>query len=528
MKVKVLVILVLLLCGRNALAEDEHAIYVSQENVIELFLSGSPELQGLTGGLYLISKDAQVLAQPLTGESFSATGHNRLEVKVLPLDPGKKYIVKLYPAVAGQRFIDLPVEKMLVVRLGQNNGCPNGVEISLDAADVTTHDASSAIDALYDWVSHFQPRAIVASGKVAEDDGTEHPVDLVYVGLYPSDRNRAKADGSVRLCLRGKQRMPIEDGRLSLTFAENPPEVLRLAVSGTYKGDKAIDFSESDKGVGERALEKNLDLQLSYTSSVSVDATTGVRKRDNNGTLDVRLAPWLNQLKVHYPVGNWLRYWTPVYIDAKVSTGPITTDTLSENRVVLGTEYEWRYIRDTAHNTMHRFTLHGQHLSDRDFKQLEFNAGIKYELMWDPLYHPLAMQQRLDPDAWFGWQITPSAGFDVGRTYERRNPAAAVIISDAVRRFSNALEIKLNFTKYVTVEVEDDYYVRGEAADVDLFHNHFKAEVDLPLARPLINSGQSLAISFERGNQPPFATPDVNAFKVSYKFSSTRWFGQVR
>lgn len=320
-------------------------------------------------------------------------------------------------------------------------------------------------------------------------------------------------------------RLPVDDGKLSIEFLNNPPEFLAGGLSGKYSGEKAIDFAGSDKDPGSREFVHNVDLAVNYTTSVKTDATTHARSRSHDGIFDLRLAPWLNVLQVPAHFNTTLRYWTPIMVDAKVSTGSIASDTLSANRIVFGSEYEFRVIPDTSRNTMHRITLQAQHLSDRDFKHLEYAGGVHYELMYHPFFQPLALLWKTAPDRWFGFQLTPSADVSVGRTYERRNPAAAIKPSDTVRRFSNGLTLKLDLTRFVQAEISDQYFIRGEAVDTDLFHNHFESSLTLPLSRPFANSGHSLVLSFERGNLPPFASPDVNVVKVGYKLSSTNWRG---
>jgi hypothetical protein len=515
-------------------AADPHAVYFADSKSIIIDVPAkTTSAKDIYGALYKAVDDFDVLVQSFGRTSFVDMGtgqHSRFRIAVQELDPKTKYSLRLfeYPSASGTLFFDLAVERSLVASIRQGAQCPNGVEIRLSAPTSTPGESKDSIRNLYSWfptINHSQP---IAAGSLKKEEGRKESVTFSELSFAPAEESRAERDGTAILCLKSEESLPVDDGKLTIQVVQSPPDVLQGAINAKFKGEKALAFADSDKDVGKRALEKNLDAELTFASSVKTDDTTKVRSRSNEGVLDLRLAPWLNLLQVPATVGNTLRYFTPIYFDAKVSTGKISDDTLSANRVAIGSQYEWRIIPDTSRNTMHRLIAEIKHLSDRDFRQLEFDSSVSYSLMFDPLYQPLKWREKDDEKAWFGWTVTPTIEFEVGKTYKRRNPAPAVKPSDTVRRFGNGLDLRFDFTKYVVVIISDKYFVRSEAVDTDLFHNHFKAELQLPVAKPFRNSGQSLTISFERGNVPPFATPDVNAVKIGYQFSSTRWFGQSR
>jgi len=515
-------------------AADPHAVYIADSKSIILDVpTKSTSAKDIYGALYKTVDDSEVLVQSFGRTSLIDIGtgeHSRFQITVADLDPKTKYSLRLfeYPSASGTLFFDLPLEHSLVASIRQGAQCPNGVEIRLSAPNSTAGESKASIRNLYSWfsiINHSQPIAI---GSLKKEDGRKENVTFSELLIRPPNESQAERDGTVILCFKNTDSLPVDDGKLTIQVAQSPPDVLQGAINAKFKGEKALAFADSDKDVGKRALEKNLDAELTFASSVKTDDTTKVRSRSNEGVLDLRLAPWLNRLRVPVTAGNTLRYFTPIYFDAKVSTGKISEDTLSANRVAIGSQYEWRIIPDFSRNTMHRLIAEIKHLSDRDFKQLEFDSSVSYSLMFNPLYQPLKWREKDNEEAWFGWTVTPTVEFEVGQTYNRRNPAPAVKPSDTVRRFGNGLDLQFDITKYVVVLISDKYFVRGEAVDTDLFHNHFKAELQLPLAKPFRNSGQSLTISFERGNVPPFATPDIDAVKIGYQFSSTRWFGQSR
>lgn len=298
---------------------------------------------------------------------------------------------------------------------------------------------------------------------------------------------------------------------------------------------------------GDRPLERNLDLSVLLGSSVeTVEKADGTktRERTTRGTLDVRLAPWLN-LPVFKlsQTPRTRKYVTPFFLDAKVSTGKIEEETLSLNRVVLGAEGEIRHYSSVGiYPDLQRYIFRFSHASDRDFKQNEYKVSFEFQPLFGRLNHyredePDVKPNRLDPDPrrgkkifgekFFGYQVRPVLGFELGRTYARRNPAAALSPSPTVRRFYFGGEAAVNLSSHFTLSVTDLAYVRGEAAD-DRLHNYFVGTIEAPLANINDRAAHGFFFSFERGGQPPFANPDVNVLKFGYRIRSNGWFGQFR
>ncbi len=256
------------------------------------------------------------------------------------------------------------------------------------------------------------------------------------------------------------------------------------------------------------------------------------------------MAPWLD-LPVFKlsQTPRTRKYITPLFLDAKVSTGKIEKETLSLNRVVLGAEGEILHHSSVGiYPDLQRYILRFSHASDRDFKQAEYKVGFEFQPFFGRLNHyrddePDVKQNRLDPDPrrgkkifgekFFGYQFKPVLGVEVGRTYMRRNPAAALTPGPTVRRFYFGGEAAVNLSSHFTLSVTDLAYVRGEAHD-DRLHNYFVGTVEAPLAGITDRAAHGLFFSFERGGQPPFANPDVNVLKFGYRIRSNGWFGQFR
>jgi hypothetical protein len=224
------------------------------------------------------------------------------------------------------------------------------------------------------------------------------------------------------LCLDPGSKPPTGDFSIEVKFIKpNPP----LALSNPFSGEQVsgagspfiVDAAALPGVVGERALERNLDLGISYTTFRDPDSGT----RMNRGVMDLRLLPILNFRPTPVPPFNQkgFPFWTPLYLDANIATGKITKETLSLNRIHIGSEAEYRYIpfderaattgpgavatpeTDTGHyTTFYRFILRANNASDRDYKQAEFTGSFEFQPVFCPAQPParrkLEIWQRPD------------------------------------------------------------------------------------------------------------------------------------
>ncbi|MEA2205174.1 MAG: hypothetical protein QOE77_1950 [Blastocatellia bacterium] len=308
-------------------------------------------------------------------------------------------------------------------------------------------------------------------------------------------------------------------------------------------------FSLDEGNIGKRALEQNLDVGVQFKSSVAdkteKDAAgndVAVRKRDNKGTLDLRLAPWLNVLSLPKQGSQTFKFLTPLFIDARVSTGKIDKDNLSLNRIVFGSQFEIRkYWRPETVPSYHRFLFTFSNASDRDFKQAEWKGGFEWQPIFAQVNNPLSFRSKnrkagLDPEGavsdipvkiGLGYQFVPLFGVEIGKTWRNKSPFAAIEQSNFVRRVYFGATLTLELTSYLKSTTKNILYVRGEAPQ-DRLHNYFIQTIELPFPSFTRQSSNSAFFSFERGGQPPFATPDVNTFKIGYRVQWDGWFGQRR
>jgi hypothetical protein len=329
--------------------------------------------------------------------------------------------------------------------------------------------------------------------------------------------------------------------QLSYTAAKVPIEVgNNLTVVGEEISQLAVNPAVDTGKVGERDLPDKLDVAILFGSSVEEKekvvsgVTTKVRERVTRATLDLRFQPF----KPEPVIGsNKFIEWTPIYLDAKVSTGKIDSDTLSLNRVVLGTKFDftkfYKFKKPAYATNPDYLNLNAQFVqaSDRDFRQLEYKGVFEFLprlafLNRIPANFTSIVNKVIKPPGKSipfrevspsrGYKIQPVVGGEIGKTWFRRRPASAIEATDYIRRLYVGFDAMFYLSQSTSLNFSDKYYF-SFGKGVDKKENYFKATLDFGL-RKRNNFGDSFFISFEKGNTPPFNTPDVNAFKVGYRF----------
>lgn len=343
----------------------------------------------------------------------------------------------------------------------------------------------------------------------------------------------------ISFCVELLQPPPEDDYTLELNFNSPAPLELRQTSLGAKLAAAA---GTPDAQAAERALEDNLDLGVVLTSSVDdeeqEDGSTR-RVRANSGTLDLWFAPLLNvrEVRGRRRGGGWVNFYTPGYIDAKVSTGKITEETLSVNRIVLGSEFEFRryFLPTDGYANLLRFIPSLKHTSDRDFKQAEVKFTFEFQPIWAAVNRPIGSRPNLvggeiveDTEDKFGIELVPLVGVELGRIHRVRDPAQFADTSRTLRRFYFGGDFSVNFTRFVRLSAHDLFYVRGERSE-DRAKNYFSGTVEA-LLDPISNSraAHALFLSFERGEQPPFTSPSVNVVKFGYRVRARGFFDRFR
>lgn len=286
---------------------------------------------------------------------------------------------------------------------------------------------------------------------------------------------------------------------------------------------------------------------LTFVYPAIPDAAHNLAVGDRNpfpkyAAIDPVVTPFIGPLVGPRATAGTYSILTPFYIDAKVSNGKIDKDTTSLNRIVFGIQEELRYYQNNFRfPTYYRFVFQGNHASDRDFKQKEYKATFEFRPVFGALNHPYdplntssekrtlcptcKQKFKLIPNS-RGFEFVPVIGAEIGRTYSRRNPAAAIEPSETVRRLYLGLDLVLNPTDRLQLKSSEQFYIRGESK-TDRYHNYFLGELSYRLAA--FNHGRaahSIFFSWEKGGQPPFEDPDVNVLKLGYRVAATTLFSR--
>jgi len=452
-------------------------------------------------------------------------------------------VISTYPTQSGIASSHMSVSLELSVAFDNNPNCNSGLMLTVGTSPkkpaLSNAYTRSRSHAVMDFIAATNPYPATFQ-KAGEDT----------VGSTAVALGKEADDGS-RLfrCLTFVPRLGPGKYRFQMAFSGKHP----IELSSSIRGETEIDVTGAvpsgiDKGdIGDRSLERNLDLGIQFTSAVKDSGDPPPRQRTNQGTFDVRLAPLLNLLPNPIANDTTFLFYTPIFIDARISTGQVTEDNLSMNRINIGSDFEFRKYPVNAGNSpnFYRVILGSRNSSDRDFHQAEFKGVAELLPVFGALNHPLSVlkpmrmpwkikldptekdKNQIEPRARFGWQVLPVFGVEFGRIYRNRFRAATVINDETVRRFYLGGSISLDITKYFSISAEDRLYVRGEAKD-DRLHNYFKTSMQFGLPALTSHAAHGVFFNFERGNQPPFATPDVNALKLGYRIQWDNWFDKWR
>jgi len=463
-----------------------------------------------------------------------STENADIKPEIIAFDPAKKF------------YTETGFEKL--------RSRPNGViKVTLnfpeqDGPGDTDAYIQERIDRVHDWLERtmrdpVRSAAIRIEPLVKELDGNEPLTYTLKGAAYdPYEKEQAEGIRRINIFLVTDENLPSCEFAAEVTFS-NAPDELSSPITGKFKGVGTIATPSASKAGSDRTLElrefrSNFDAAIAFTTSVQnkqIGRTT-VRQRDSNTVFDMMFAPILNKaLDV-----DAVHLLTPFFIDAKVSNGKITEKSLSLNRILIGTQYSIRWRPDDGTFNKYIFAFQGVNASDRDFKRAEAKLAFEFRPIFNKWNDPLGVQYvepapptvlipengpKDIPTGWFGYQIQPFAGFELGRVYRAKRTAFTTEDSDRnLRRLYFGTDLLFNITRHANLRLTDTFYYRGERRS-GRERNYFKGEVEVPL---LISTrtAQSVFFSFERGDLPPFVSPSVNSLKIGYRITSNLFGGR--
>jgi hypothetical protein len=437
-------------------------------------------------------------------------------------------LVDAYPAAGGNVDAQLSVGLEVSWKLETNPDCRTQENLQVNV--IRDSDHTYAINRMEEIVRELsKPNAkSFISAQVKQNGNVENRTVRSFGPVTPPARGFSGKIES-HACISFAETPPAGESELQVHFIAPMPLELRSAQTAPLTSASSPDATSE-----QRDSKDFFDLGLTLTSSVANETQedeTVRRERTTRGALDLWYAPVLNKRTVGARgLGGWVQEWTPFYLDAKVATGKITADTLALNTINLGSLYEFRqYLNTHAYPDLFRHALTFKHTSDRDFKQDEFKFTYEFQPIWGRINRPIGSAPNLlrdeivenDKDR-FGLEIIPIVGVELGRTYRVRDPKEFEDVSRNLRRFYFGADMAFDFTKFVRLELSDRYYVNGEDPD-NHTRNYFLGSLELPLAKintSRVRAHHALFLSFERGDQPPFANPGVNVLKFGYRIRS--------
>lgn len=502
--------------------------YYVEVDMLQPLAAGRPiraSLRNMSGdGRKLISTTPE--PSPL-GANFFRFPLSKPEADILKEVSNYRVFVDSFPAAVGNQTVeqeaDAPVVVEITARLSANPQCEM---FALNVQQIA--DNPHADERFNKIEQHLRANlGTLTRAQFSQNDGnTFDPIGVEAERILPVipgdtasffDPNLPRVKRQLFVCMDYTEARP--PGAFFLRLipdAAAPPELRRGRPSGTFSGPAVADATNK-----ERNPEDFVDVGLSLTSSVKD------HKRTTRGTADVYFEPvhdyrTVGTLGRH---GGWVQVVTPFYLDAKVSTGKITEDTLALNTINFGFNYEFRhYLNTKAYPDVLNHSLDFEHTSDRDFKQDEFKFVYEFRPSFGAVNRPLGSALNLigdevvpDEGDKFGIEFLPVVGFELGRTYRVRDPAEFEGVSRNLRRLYVGGQMAFDLTKYVRLSVSDFFYVRGENPD-DRTENYFNGTVEAPLGRiGDTRAAHALFFSFERGERPPFTNPSVNVLKFGYR-----------
>jgi|SRR5579871_41189 len=417
-----------------------------------------------------------------------------------------------------------------------------------------TPDVQGRLVDLWKWfeaLSHLNPTSALEFRVQAVDAARETiPVGSVEVltggpeDWLPDPRKPNAAftpPRLLRVCLLLRDSLPAGSLDASLEFRSPgdsipaPPADLSETVANSALAGPKLPSPVTASTPAAKSFVRELDLSGVLLSSVQDTTTHGttLRSRSTKATGDLFLAPILRLRKLSYdPQGSgFVTFFTPMALEAHASNQPISTGTLSQNRIVAGPEYELRwYLRNSRHafsDNLIRVIFAGKNASDRDFKLLEPKFTAEIRPVWgkantivvDPKSLAGTGRRRTTSEK-IGRTLAPFFGFEEGKSFLRGIPAAAAIPVGPFTRGYFGGDVGVDFNGRLSLATTQTLYVRGEANE-DLVH-YMKNTVQWTFlsAGPSIASG--IYVTFEKGQLPPFRSY-VNAVTIGIRVQSSNW-----
>ncbi|HWC00328.1 MAG TPA: hypothetical protein VG672_26655 [Bryobacteraceae bacterium] len=441
-------------------------------------------------------------------------------------------------------------------------GCPGSKSVAVTFQVEKASDFSPAVQQrlveIWKWfqaISGARPAAMLPFSVQAVDEDRKIIVvdqfEILGGGIEDWTPNPRKPDAPftpprlLKVCLALHEPLPAGSldaklGFLSPTGLPLPSDLSEAETNSSLAGPQlAPEVTGSTPSA--KGFVRELDLAGVLLSSVQ-DTTAGgaaVRSRTTKAAGDLFFAPILKLRKLSYrDLGSsFVTFFTPFALEAHASNQRITRDTLSQNRIVMGPEYELRwYLRNAQgaiSDNLIRLILSFKSASDRDFKLIEPKFVAELRPVWgkanrvvvDPKWLKGTGRRRTVGEK-IGRTLSPFLGFEEGTSYLRGRTSPVETAPGAFTRGYFGGDAGIDFNGRLSFSTTQTIYIRGER-NRDLVH-YMKNTAQWTLASAGPWGAYGVFVSFEKGPLPPFRST-TNSVNVGLRWQSSHWrFSGVR
>lgn len=333
------------------------------------------------------------------------------------------------------------------------------------------------------------------------------------------------------VCLTLEERLPYGTLNVTLEFAgQDRPKPLQNPIRASVQGPPLPGAPAADGRVSGFVRE----LDFSGVLLSSVKDKNGVRSRRTEASMDLWFAPVLNWRRLSRDRGSgFVTFFTPYAAEVKASNQPITSSTLSANRIAMGPEYELRwYLRNAAGGVSDnalRVILKGKNASDRDFKVNELKFAAEIRPVWGRANRAALTEKhikgvrnfRYGPGDRIGRTLAPFVGFEAGKPFIRGTPASAIEVFGPFQRGYFGIDASLNLYRRFSAAMTQKLYLRGER-ETNRWVHYSKYTAEWIFLHSRAQFASSLFVTFEKGRLPPFVS-NVNSVNLGVRVQSSDW-----
>lgn len=298
--------------------------------------------------------------------------------------------------------------------------------------------------------------------------------------------------------------------------ADLPLDLLRAAVGPTDVASVALPVGQERDKVRLNVLEAGGN----YNTSIKLDpdpTTNEEPERKTEATFDLRVASPTSVFAEHDS-----RYatWTPAQLDAQVSNGKLTGDSISTNTIRAFTQIQQVFnTTDSGPISFFRLVGEGGINADRDLRTIEY-TGLG-DFRWNPGFLNRVVERDPPPDR--GTTIRTEfipIGVELGHRQVRRDPLFEA--DNFIRRLRFAAKFELLKPPFFEFSIEDRVWWRGEFAE-HKFKNYFTTTFTYLPAGGRTNNSAGIFFSYERGSLPPFTTQRTSTLKAGFRVRRKSW-----